>query len=80
MPSTFSSTINDYLETENAETDMRIPNRFIDFVLLRNMELKLLFRTYLRREVEEWDGSLQDGFISFKYLKLDLRIGTRAHY
>ncbi|KAA6412733.1 MAG: hypothetical protein FRX48_03725 [Lasallia pustulata] len=70
MPFTFSSAIDDYLETENTETDMRIPDRFIDFVLLRKMETKLLFRTHLPSEVEEWDGLLQDGFISFKYPEL----------
>ena len=79
MPSTSASTFNDYLESENAETDMRAPDRFIDFVLLRNLEIKRLFRRHLPLEIEEWDGSLQDGFISFKYPELDLRIGTRAH-
>lgn len=78
MLSTVSSIIDEYLEIENAETDVHIPDRFIDFVLLRNMEIRGLLRAHLPPEVEEWDGSLQDGFISFKYPELDLRIGTRA--
>lgn len=71
--------IDDYLETENAETDMHIPDRFVDYALLQNIEIRGLFRTHLPPEVEEWDGSLQDGFISFKYPELDLRISSRAH-
>lgn len=71
--------VDKYLETENAETDVHIPDRFINFVLLRNIEIRGLFRTHLPPEVEEWDGSLQDGFISFKYRELGLRIGIRAH-
>lgn len=78
MPSTSSSAVDDHLDTENAERDMRISDRFVDYVLLLHLELKTLFRTHLLPEVEEWDGSLRDGLISFKYPELDLPIGIRA--